>query len=86
MPVRDDELGDELIALAAQVVFERGGTGAGARMRDQHGRDRLGRCHGCSHSGTAAPLYPCRLRTIGEVAAGLELLAARPERATGAAR
>jgi len=70
----EPSLADELVAVAARVVFERGEPGSGARMRDRHGRDRSGRCAGCSQAGTVAPRYPCRLRLIGEVAAGLERL------------
>lgn len=61
-----------VITLAAETLHRRGVPGAGARLRDEHARDDGGRCRGCPHAGTVAPLFPCPLRLIGEAAARLD--------------
>lgn len=63
--------GSDAITMAAETLHLRGKPDAGKRLRDEHSCDEHGRCRGCPHAGTVAPLFPCRLRLVGEAAVHL---------------
>lgn len=61
----------DLVALAAELLVRNGSPNVGALMMEEHSADASGHCRGCPHSDTPAPVFPCRLRLIGEAAEGL---------------
>lgn len=69
------------IRMAAELLIHGGAPDAGARLMNEHRPDAHGRCSGCTHAGTLAPVFPCRLRLIGEVVSAQQNPSAHGERA-----